>query len=722
MNKKFLNDRYPAITGSQRMATMRIIVFLLLVLTGRVNVSAQQTPGGTVISNQASASYSDGTNSYAATSNTVTITVSNVGGLTITPDAGTTSNITNGELKTLSFTLTNTGNFAQGVIFPASGAGITVSANLTVTRAVIDVNSDGSFDGGDTDIFTNGAAVTSANVALNSGTLTVLVEVRGSSTTGAATVTLGDTTSGSPTFDNQAADSTAGTVKTSDATAANGAREAAGSYSFSVIADASLRLSLTAPSGPVSIGDTISYNWQVCNVSSSATAQAATLNGTGGPFTGVFIIAPLPAGTTLASGQSFTGATQVLYTTDPLTTSPLSASWTTTQPTLSTITRIAFKVSNTLAASACSATIQMDVTVNSGINTSTPIVEIGDAFAMNNASTPAVITDQSGDSTPGLSDGNANYTQPVSPNTSTTSGVSLPTTLTTVGAVLNGPNGAAGATGPDGTTATDFTNLGANNGLSGVASGGVTTAANTVTFTNTVQNTGTGNDTYTLTVPNAATLFSLLPAGAQAVITTSAGSVTLNSSNTTGSVTVSVSYGSTANYTVAVTLPSGTTVLPTTSSGGFDVQVLATSNATSSASNLTTDTVYTGFVKLTKSATVSNSDLTKGGATDPVPGAVITYTITYSNISKTLGSGSGSVTLNATSIVIDEDGSAAPNNWGTLTTQVVSPAPSDSLSGAITDGTSSGAVTVSTTYLKDTVPGALAPGQSGTFTFKRTIK
>ncbi len=48
-----------------------------------------QTAGGTVISNQASATYSDGTNSYSTISNTVTVTVSLVSGLTITPDAGT---------------------------------------------------------------------------------------------------------------------------------------------------------------------------------------------------------------------------------------------------------------------------------------------------------------------------------------------------------------------------------------------------------------------------------------------------------------------------------------------------------------------------------------------------------------------------------------------------------------------------------------------------------
>ena len=59
--------------------TLRLLVAALIVLAffGR---AAAQTPGGTVISNQASASYSDGTNTYETVSNTVTVTVSNVSG------------------------------------------------------------------------------------------------------------------------------------------------------------------------------------------------------------------------------------------------------------------------------------------------------------------------------------------------------------------------------------------------------------------------------------------------------------------------------------------------------------------------------------------------------------------------------------------------------------------------------------------------------------------
>ena len=137
-----------------------------------------QTPGGTVISNQASATYSDGTNSYSTVSNTVTVTVSNVSGLTITPDAGSNPSVVAGQTAVIyNFTVTNTGNFTDQVRFLASGASVRVVGPGTVTRAVIDVDSSGTINAGDTDIKTNGADVISANIAQN-GNIHVLVEVR----------------------------------------------------------------------------------------------------------------------------------------------------------------------------------------------------------------------------------------------------------------------------------------------------------------------------------------------------------------------------------------------------------------------------------------------------------------------------------------------------------------------------------------------------------------
>ena len=134
-----------------------------------------QTPGGTVISNQASATYSDGTNSYSTISNTVTVTVSLVSGLTITPDAGTSLTdptvVAGQALARYTFTVTNTGNFTDQVRFEAGSA--RVNAPNSVIRAYIDADNSGTFNAGDTDVTGGGL---SGNI-LQNGSISVMVEV-----------------------------------------------------------------------------------------------------------------------------------------------------------------------------------------------------------------------------------------------------------------------------------------------------------------------------------------------------------------------------------------------------------------------------------------------------------------------------------------------------------------------------------------------------------------
>ena len=98
-----------------------------------------------------------------------------------------------------------------------------------------------------------------------------------------------------------------------------------------------------------------------------------------------------------------------------------------------------------------------------------------------------------------------------------------------------------------------------------------------------------------------------------------------------------------------------------------------------------------------------------GGPTDAVPGAVITYAITYTNVSSSNGD-ANCVKLTASNLVITEDGLAAPNNWGTYTTN--SGSPSDSGTGVV--------VTVSATKYTDTVA-SVGPGVSKIFQFQRSI-
>lgn len=137
----------------------RALLGALVLICAASAVSMAQTPGGTVISNTATSSYTDGTaTTYNTTSNTVSVTVSNVAGLTITPDAGAHAGVVRSQTNVdFFFTVTNTGNFTNQVVFKATGASIIRTGSATVTAAFIDLNQNGAFDTGETDILANGA-------------------------------------------------------------------------------------------------------------------------------------------------------------------------------------------------------------------------------------------------------------------------------------------------------------------------------------------------------------------------------------------------------------------------------------------------------------------------------------------------------------------------------------------------------------------------------------
>ena len=660
---------------------IRIALFRLLVLGAIAcfflpRVLAQ-TAADTQIQNQASASYSDGSGgSYNTVSNTVTVTVAKVSSLTITPDAGSNPTLVAGQTGVLfSFRVTNTGNFSDQVRFLAAGASVYLSGTspATITQAVIDVDGSGTINGGDADIKNNGADVLSAAIAQN-GFIDVLVEVSvnaGANSGQVVQVFLGDAAAGAPTYDNQAADSSAGEVRTVSAASVNGLREARGDRSATVDNDAQLTLSLTAPAGPVPLGSVITYNWQLCNTGARDATSVTLTNAPVGSNSGVFVFAPAPSGTQFDATQSFPPGVTILYSTSPVTDNPITtATWTTVQPPLASITRVAFNIGASLASGACTPTIDMNVGITT-LDATTPISEQGQASALNS----------------------------VAAQISALSPVRV-TTLQQVGNVLNGPQGAPGAVGPTNSN-DDYTNKSVSTGIAGVPPGGSTTASGVVTFSNTVQNTGNANDTYTLTVTS-------YPAGSTVKVTVGGiQTVVINNGVPTGNAItpMPVAFGASADYQVEVTLPSGMVVLT-----GYDTVIRATSANTGTSTNDTIDRVYTGFIRLDKTATVNNATGV-GGPTDSVPGAVITFAISYSNVAST--GGTNNVTLTASNIVITENGAAAPNNWATYTDHVVGA--SDTLGGTITGDA------LGSTLLTDTIA-TLGAGQSGVFTFKRQIK
>lgn len=691
-----MKNKLISVTGNKLRAARFLALFALCALSSTQTL-AQQTAGGTAIENQASATYSDGNgNNYSTVSNTVTVTVANVSGLTITPDAGTRTSVVPGQQGArFSLRVTNTGNFADQIRFLANGQSIQLTGPGTVSAAVIDVDGSGTINAGDTDIFANGADVLSALINQN-GFIDVIVAVNvnaGAAAASTINVQLGDAAGGSP-FDNQPADSSPREVRTVSTASVNGLREARGNVSATVDSDAQLRLNLTAPTGPVSLGSNINYTWEICNTGLRPAASTVLVNAPSGSNSGVFVIAPIPVGTALASGQTFPAGT--LYSTSALSVSPLTAIYTPTAPSdLSTVRRVVFNVGATLANGVCAPAIQMAVTITT-TNATLDIFEIGDAFANN--SVGSVITDQSGDTVSGAGDGNADFNEGNQPGNVDGNGIQQVTTLTRSGSVLIGPLNSPAAVGPNSNN-DDYTNRSVTTGIAGVASGGVTTAPGTIIFSNTIRNAGNANDTYALTVP-------VSPANFITEISTDGGATYTQVFPGNGTVTVPVAVGAEAVILVRVTAPAGIEVLAPT---GFPLVVRATSTLTPGVFNETIDRVYTGVLRMDKTATVTNGTGV-GGPTEAVPGAIIEYVINYSNITSTGGTGNSGLTIS--NVVITENGNAAPNNWGTRTTQVVG-------SATDTNGTITGD-TAGSTSLTDTVP-TIAPGGSGTFRFRRTI-
>lgn len=306
---------------------------VLIAATALLTISnfafGQTTPGGTVIRNRASATYTDDNTNptkYNATSNEVTTTVSYVAGLSITPDGSTPATpVAPGATASYTFTVNNLGNFTDNVEFLASGASIrlTGTATGTIAQAFVDANTNGTFDGGDIDILTNGAAVTTSIAQSGSATVIVRVTASGTATAGQTLiVTLGDAGGATP-FDNQAANNSANEVHTKHPgtiTAVNGEREAKGDITMTVGTTAAVT---NGPSGqPDAVGPGASTNTDYTNlaVSPAATNTPVVFDNTlknGGNASDTFTIGiptgGAPAGSTieisLNGGGSWTTVT-----------------------------------------------------------------------------------------------------------------------------------------------------------------------------------------------------------------------------------------------------------------------------------------------------------------------------------------------------------------------------------------------------------------------------
>jgi hypothetical protein len=264
-----------------------------------------------------------------------------------------------------------------------------------------------------------------------------------------------------------------------------------------------------------------------------------------------------------------------------------------------------------------------------------------------------------------------------------------------VGDVLLGPCGVPGAMGPEGLN-DDFTNRSISTGVASVDHGGVTTAPGTIVFRNTLQNTGAGDDLFLLSAAITTAGFVI-----EMSIDNGDNYITLETSHP--SITLAVGYRAAAIILVRIKAPAGLKLLT-----GFDTVIRATSTATPTATNETIDRLYTGFIRLDRSATVVRPT---GVAAVTTQGAEIEFTVTYANVSSAAGVGNSLLT--AHNLVISENGNSAPNNWGATTEHIVGA--SDTQGGVIV-GDRAGS-----TSLTDIVT-TLEAGQTGVFKFKRKVK
>jgi hypothetical protein len=520
------------------------------------------TPPGTAINNNATATYEDPNNPNVpinSTSNTVTVTVAEVAGISLVAGTPVDSNggtLQSGDLLYFPFTITNVGNDPTRFQIPTQ-AGITGPG----TQGTLQYSTDGGATwtdvpaGGFTtsSIAVNGAILVRVPVTINSGvtsgqTIKVTLGETNPAETASNSLRAGSINDARDVYTVDNLDGTPGEVA---GTPANGVVE--GSASASVTIDpkfyslATILKTRGAYDNKNTAGnitdDTITYNLSLQVRSTDNTGQNITPTALAGsdipglPGKNILVSDAIPFGTELAVAPTAPTGWTVVYSTSSLSTPANNATWTTTAPPLSTVTRIGF-VKSTLdgdastylpAADAQFTQFSIQLKVQAGQTAPLTISNIAQVFGKT-PETDAAVLDESGDQNPSNFDGSLGNMTP--PPTTDTNGDGVPdklpdtvpdghvadsTDLTNTGtdttgnntsdtnnpgvnqggeanvftlsvaSVLNGPSGFPGAVGPTNNN-DDFTNK-SSNVPAGLAPGS-TFDPNPVNFTNTVSNTG----------------------------------------------------------------------------------------------------------------------------------------------------------------------------------------------------------------------------------------
>jgi hypothetical protein len=800
-------------------------------------VLAEGTTAGTSISNTATATYEDPNapgSPINSTSNTVTVTVAEVAGITVTGSGIANQTTPGGSTQpgntlVYTYTVTNVGNDLTKFQIPnlATTTGpATVSGTLPADKNGVTPTSGNlqySTDGGATWTNIPAGGLTTGAIAVNGNVLVrvpVTVQV-GAQTGDTITVRLGQTPGDAQ---NQPRIADGGDVYTVDNNPAeapvNGVREASATQQIQVGNTAQSRALATilktrtaydnAGTSGTLTDDLLTYGLSLRVESNDVTNSGITPAALAGTIINVdfqpssphiLVSDAIPVNTVLKSAPIAPAGWRVVYTTTPTSTNAEGATWTTTPPALNSVTRVGFINDTTVVSSVGTGTtvsgfsIQVQATGATG-NGPVTINNIAQVAGTTAGDPNTKVYDNSGDQNPGNYD-SVNQVFPATPDpgitsattdtqnnntaANSTTGALNATILSVPNAIslLNGPNGLPDAIGPTNNN-DDFTNKSAL--IPPNVAPGSTVDPAAVSFTNTVQNTGTSPANISL-VPTPPAPLGDLPTntvvtvsyqglsatytynGATFDFVSGTGVVGGNPISATNPVRIDAvaANGGTANYGVTVDLPAGTPLsTDTTAQGaaiatierGFPTPIIAFIDANNNgspddaATNISIDRVYTGFLQLLKESRVlqgtgpalsNNADGTFSVTPKkPAPGNIIEYRITYKNISSPQV-GTGNVILSADKIVITEDGTQIPNNWAVDndsnsqidTSNIVSSAKDSGTSTiqffngnpATNSGNDQTGTTANTDVTKyvNAVTGQVAPGIQRTFIFQRKV-
>lgn len=632
---------------------------------------ATGTPAGTSISNRATATYADPNNpqnTINTTSNTVTVTVAEVAGITVTPNGVTDVNggtVSPNDVIQYDFRITNVGNDPTRFVLPN-----TATITGTATLGTLQYSTDGgaSFNDIPPGGFTTGLIPVNGFVIVR-----VPVTIGASVTAGAnITVVYGDTgnndnsagTQNQPlstppsSRDVYTQDNPDGTSGEAPGSPVNGDREASASQQVTVNAATQAfaavlktRTNYTNSGTGLLNDDVLTYSLSL-RVDSSAPAGSGLIpaslagtsiavDGTSAPH--ILLSDAIPTNTRLTGTPIAPTGWEIVYTDDPLSTTANDATWWTNPNAISGIqnaTRIGFINTGTLTPGTTVSAFTFEV-VTSGVTTTTEIANIAQLFGQTTGGT-TLVYDESGDPnsnnyndngtpgsntpTDGIADPPQNGIDTNNDNTGTGPGGEANVfTLFAPEAIENGPNGRPDAVGPTDTN-DDFTNQSTPIAANTVPGSTIDPAP--VTFTNTLRNpSSTATLTNVLLVPDDLSATSTVREDTIVTLTYSGQTAEYRYNGTdfvlqSGSVITipTLAPGQSVDYTVQVNLPPGTPLSTDLNNNGnppsFPVPIYAfvdlngnnRPDPTDTTQNATIDRVYTGFLRLVKEARILDAN------------------------------------------------------------------------------------------------------------------